>query len=146
MTTSSAWEITGSQSLYAGSGSLLAAVARLEDVIASAPAIDPWCAQRDAALRECTAAVRYHLETLDGDDGMRQHIAHEEPRLISRLQRLDDELKRLLPELRDARQSAVGLSKALVEPLSHLVVELRHADHDELELLYESLNPVGSGD
>ena len=146
MTTSLAWELTGSQSLYAESGSLLAAVARLEEVIAGAPAIDPWCAQLDTALRECTVAVQYHLETLDGDDGMREHIAHEEPRLISRLQRLDDELKRLLPELRDARQSSVGLSRVLTDPLMHLVAELRHADHDELELLYESLNPVGSGD
>ena len=146
MTTSLAWQLTGSQSNYAGSGSLLAAVAQLEDVIAGAPAIDPWCAKLDAALRECTMAVQYHLETLDGDDGMREHIVHDEPRLISRLQRLDDELKRLLPELREARESSIGLSRVLTEPLIHLVAELKHADHDELELLYESLNPVGSGD
>lgn len=146
MTTPLAEGIQTSQSAQTWSGSLMAAVARLEDVIAGAPVIEPWCAQLEAALTECTSAVRYHLETLDGDDGMREHITRQEPRLISRLERLDDELKRLLPELVDACQASAGLPRVLTEPLAHLVAELHHADNDELEILYESLNPVGSGD
>jgi hypothetical protein len=115
-------------------------------VIAAAPVIDPWCAQLQAALRDCTVAVEYHLEILDGDDGMKEHITREEPRLISRLERLDAALKRLLPELRDAGQSSAGSTRALIEPLAHLVTELHQADDDELDILYESLIPIGSVD
>lgn len=146
MTTPFTAEATGSPYPEPWPGSLLAAAARLEAVIAGAPVIDPWCAQLEAALRECTIAVQYHLESLDGDDGMREHVMRDEPRLISRLERLDEELKHLLPELWDARRSSSGLTKTLVEPLSHLLVELRHADDVELEILYESLTPMGSGD
>jgi len=146
MTTPFAAGVPGSQSPRPWSESLFAATAQLEAVIAAAPVIDPWCAQLQAALRDCTVAVQYHLEILDGDDGMKEHITREEPRLISRLDRLDAALKRLLPELRDAGQSSAGSTRALIEPLTHLVTELHQADDDELDILYESLTPIGSGD
>ena len=146
MTTRLAEGNAGSQFDGAWSGSLNAAVARLEDVIARAPVVEAWCTQLEAALRECSCVVQYHLETLDGEDGMREHIAREEPRLIYRLERLDGELQRLLPELLDARQSSAGLPSVLTEPLAHLVAELHHADNDELQILFESLTPVGTGD
>jgi hypothetical protein len=126
--------------------SLFASTARLEEVIAAVPITDPWCAQLQAALRDCTLAVQYHLETLDGGDGMKEHLTREEPRLISRLEQLDDALKRLLPELRDARQSSADSTRALIEPLAHLVTELQHAAADEIAILYDSLIPIGSGD
>lgn len=146
MTTRLAEGSPGNQFDDAWSGSLFAAVARLEEVLARVPVVENWCTQLEAALRECTCVVQYHLETLDGDDGMREHIRREEPRLISKLERLDDELQRLLPELLDARQSSAALPGVLTEPMAHLVAELHHADNDELQILFESLTPVGTGD
>jgi hypothetical protein len=146
MTTPFAAGLPGSQFPRPLSESLFAATARLEAVIAAAPVVEPWSVQLQEALRDCTLAVQYHLETLDGDDGMKEQLAREEPRLIWRLERLDAALKHLLPELRDARQSSAGSTMALVEPLAHLANELRHAADDELEILYESLIPIGSGD
>jgi hypothetical protein len=146
MTTSFAAGVPGGQFPAPWSESLFAATARLEEVIAAAPVIDPWCAQLQTALRDCTVAVQYHLETLDGDHGMKEQIMREEPRLISRLERLDAALKHLVEELRDARLSSAGSTRALIEPYAHLVTELHHADDDELEILYESLIPIGSGD
>lgn len=144
MTTPFAGTVPASQTPWPWPGSLAAAAARLEKVIAGSPMIDPWFAQLEDALTECTAAIQYHLETIDGDDGMREHIAREEPRLISRLERLDDALQRLLPELRDVRQCSKGFTPGLIQPLAHLLAELRHADDDELSILYESLMPMGS--
>ena len=128
------------------SESLFAATARLEAVIAAAPPLDPWCVELQAALTDCTTAVLYHLETLDGDDGMKEHLSREEPRLIFRLERLDAALKHLLPELGNACESSAGSAMALIAPLAHLVTELHQAADDELEILYESLIPIGSGD
>jgi hypothetical protein len=146
MTTPSAAGLPDSEFPRPVSESLFAATARLEAVIASAPVLDPWCLELQAALTDCTLAVKYHLETLDGDDGMIEHLTREEPRLIYRLERLDAALKHLLPELGDACQSSAGTARGLIEPLVHLVTELRHAADDELEILHESLIPVGSSD
>ena len=146
MTTPFAAGLPDSQFPRPLSESLFAATARLEAVIAAAPVLDPWCSQLQAALRDCTLAVQYHLETLDGDDGMKEHITRDEPRLISRLERLDAALQHLLPELGDACQSSAGSTRALIEPLAHLVTELRQAADDEVEILYESLIPIGSSD
>lgn len=125
-------------------GSLVAAAARIEAVIAGAPMMDPWFVQLESALNECTQAIQYHLETIEGVDGMREHIAREEPRLIARLERLDEALKHILPELRDVWTCSRGFTPGLIEPLGHLLAELRHADDDELEIMYDSLMPMGS--
>lgn len=150
MTTPFSAGVPGDQFPWPLSESLFDSTARLEAVIAARPVIDPWCAQLQAALRDCTLAVQYHLETLDGGDGMgdgmKELLTREEPRLISRLERLDEALKRLLPELSDARECSADSTRALIEPLAHLVTELQHAAADEVAILYDALIPIGSGD
>ena len=146
MTTPFAASTRESDFVSAATGSLQAAAARIQEVIAAAPTMDPWFLQLEDALAQCTAAVQYHLETIEGVDGMREHIAREEPRLIWRLQRLDEALQHILPELCDVRRCSEGFTPALIQPLNHLLGELRHADDDELSLIYETLMPIGSGD
>ena len=128
------------------SASLFAATERLQQVIAAAPTVEPWYEDVRQALDVCTRAVEYHLHTLDDDGGLKEGLSREEPRLISRLERLDAELQHLLPELENVNHSATPPSAALLGPLVHLAMELRQVADEEVELLYESLLPIGSGD
>ncbi|MCL4241312.1 MAG: hypothetical protein KJ048_08150 [Dehalococcoidia bacterium] len=128
------------------SASLFAAVERLQEVIASAPMIDPWYHEVRRALDSCVLAVEFHLRELDGDGGIKEVLGRQEPRLISRMDRIDAELQHLLPELEVANNAAVPPSAALLGPLLHLTKELRQVAHEEVALVYESLTPTGSGD
>jgi hypothetical protein len=128
------------------SASLFAATERLQEVIAAAPKVEPWYEEVRQALGACTRAVEYHLHSLDDDGGLKEGMSRDEPRLIWRLDRLDAELKHLLPELQDANHSAAPPSTALLGPLIHIAMGLRQVADEEVELLYESLIPIGSGD
>ena len=128
------------------SASLFAATERLQQVIAAAPVVEPWYDEVRDALDSCRRAVEYHLHTLEDDGGLKDGISRDEPRLISRLDRLDAELKHLLPELDNANESAAPPCPALLGPLVHIALELRQVADEEVELLYESLMPIGSGD
>lgn len=126
--------------------SLFAATARLQQVIAAAPLVEPWYDEVRRALDACALAVEFHLQELDGDGGLKEVLGREEPRLIARMNRLDAELQHLLPELEDANNSDLQPSAALLGPLVHLAMELRQVAHEEVELVWESLIPVGNGD
>ena len=128
------------------SASLFTASLRLQEVIGNAPAVEPWYADVRRVLDECRAAVEYHLHALDGDGGLKHDIGRSEPRLISRLDRLDAELQNLLPELLDANDCAARTSASFVGPLIRLATEIRQLADEEVDLLYESLLPTGSGD
>jgi len=133
---------------YAGRapGSLFEATARLESVVAAAGVIEPWCAQLQTVLRDCSATVQYHLDILEGADGMKEDIVRQEPRLLFRLENLDNALTELLAELDEARRAAAASTQLLIEPLGHLVSELREAAVGEVEILHETLIPTGGGD
>lgn len=126
--------------------SLLAATARLEEVIAAAPATDPWYAELHSALQSCTLAVEHHLDTLDGNHGLREDLGREEPRLLPRLERLDRELNHLLIEFWEAKETSAPPQRKFVEPFAHLAMELRRVADGEMEILHESLIPIGPGD
>lgn len=133
-------------STVSASCSLFAASARLQEVIAQAPAVEPWYADVRTALEECRSAVEHHLHGLLDDGGLKDDIGRSEPRLISRLDRLDAELQGLLPELLDANDCAARTSETFVSPLARLAAEIRQLADEEVDLLYESLLPVGSLD
>jgi hypothetical protein len=126
--------------------SLLAATAHLEAVIASAPPADPWFHDLRTALQECTLALEHHLDTIDGSEGLKEHLGREEPRLLRRLDQLDAELNELLVEFWEAKESSAAPQARLIEPLAHLAAELRRAADGELELIHESLIAIGPGD
>lgn len=130
----------------ASMASLFAASERLREVISTAPAIEPWFAEVRGAIEGCTRAVEYHLETLDGGGGLKEDVSLREPRLLSRLEHLDAELQQLLPALQDISQTASCPSLGVVGPLARLALELRQVADEEVDLLYESLTPTGSGD
>jgi hypothetical protein len=115
-------------------------------VIAAVRVIEPWCEQLKSTLRDCTAAVQYHLDALEGDDGMKEHIIREEPRLLSRIEALDETLNELRAQLVEAGQSPATSTNTLIEPLARLVTELRDAAIGEVEILHEALISTGSGD
>ncbi len=126
--------------------SLLAATARLEEVIAAAPATDPWYAELHSALQACTLAVEHHLDTLDANHGLRENLGRQEPRLLPQLERLDRELNHLLVGFWEAKEPSAPSRKALVEPFAKLAMELRRAADGEMAILHESLIPIGAGD
>lgn len=146
MTTRQTGGPAGPQPIGPAPASLFQATARLESVIAGASVIDPWCAELQSALRECTTAVQYHLDSFEGVQGMKEQILRDEPRLISRLEEFDVALRALLAELAEARRSAVDSTHALVEPLGRLAAELRDAAIGEIDILHEALISTGSGD
>lgn len=117
-----------------------------DDVIeAAATTVDPVCASLHAALVECLGAVQDHIEAIEGTDGALARLAFEEPRLISRLERLDGALNGLLPRLTEAC-AAQEQAVSLAGPLRQLVLALRSAADGELEIFNEALVPTGSGD
>lgn len=132
--------------LSPATASLFDAIGRLQEVIAAAPMVDPWYQEVRRALDDCALAVEFHLHELDGDGGMKEVLGREEPRLISRMDRIDAELQHILPELADANSAAVSPSSSLLGPLLHLTEELLQVAHEEVELLYDSLIPIGGVD
>ncbi len=128
----------------AASASLFAASQRLEEVIAAAPPVEPWRGQLRDALEACRSAVEFHIQRLDGEGGLREDLGGEAPRLLSRLQRLDSELEHLLPELLSASQTTNRIG--VTDPLVHIVEQIRHVADEEVDLIYEALTPMGSGD
>lgn len=126
--------------------SLLAATQRLEHALEAAPVADPWYSEVHAAIQACTLAVEHHLDALDAADGMKHSIGSEEPRLIPRLERLDADLNRLLLEFWGAKEAAVHPRVALAGPLGQLARELRTVADGEIDLIHESLVPIGAED
>lgn len=126
--------------------SLLEATLRLEQVIAAAPPADPWYAELRSAIQACTLALEYHLDALDGAEGMRDWIGREEPRLMPRLERLGAALNHLLLEFWEAKEVAAHPRVTLVQPLSELASELRQVADGSFDLVHESLIPIGAED
>lgn len=126
--------------------SLLAAAAHLERVISAAPPADPWYDELHAAIRGCTLAVEYHLNSIHGPDGIRESIGRAEPRLLPRIESLDTALTRLLLEFWEAKEPAVDRRSALLQSLGTLAGKLRRAASGEFDIDYEWTTAIGGED
>jgi len=126
--------------------SLLQAAAHLERVISTAPPVDPWYEEVHAAIRCCTLAVEYHLNSIHGPDGTRECIGRTEPRLLPRIESLDTALNLLLLEFWEAKEPAVDPRAVLIESLGALAARLRWAASGEIDIDYEWITAIGGED
>lgn len=134
----------------AGPPSILRVASDLESALETAPVFEGWCQRIADVLEECRRSVLRDLRNLEGDagngGGMMAEISVKEPRLIFRLNQLDQEFHRLLGELDDAVQASIWSRTSIVRQCTELVDELRTLVEHEVDIVYESLRPIGGGD
>ncbi len=125
-----------------GADSLFRAAAQLERAVA-APYDRLSKARVRAAIRACIIAVETRLDAILTSDGLAHDIAVREPRLLTELERLENQLAHYLIEL---WEFGVADRPNLAARLGTLAADLRSVAGLEFDLVHDVLEGPSSQD